>query len=99
MLKNNIFQYLLKIEKKKFSVGKCCYNNLKAVERRINKKLTNLIELHIKKKKVITATTKPKDKKQKPIIKTTVQKMFAENHCTEGMKFSVKDFFSNQGFS
>ena len=89
----------MKIEKKKFSVGKCCYNNLKAVERRINKKLTNLIELDIKKKKVITATTKPKDKKQKPIIKTTVQKMFAENHCTEGMKFSVKDFFSNQGFS
>ena len=34
-----------------FSVGKCCQNNEKAIERRLTKKLDTLIEILVKKEK------------------------------------------------
>ena len=44
-----------------FSIGKCCQNNEKVIERRLTKKLDSLIEILVKNEK------KPK---KTPLIKT-----------------------------
>ena len=37
-----------KIKKENFSVGKCCYNNEKAIERRLTKKWDSLVKIFVK---------------------------------------------------